>query len=106
MQTRIVWATAIVAGVLLFVFGILIGHFAIKKKGDDEDAGGHMPLSDRCTSGGLPRTYTAYHLNGKTVNIDGRLDDPAWQEVPWTETFMGTYTVLYMALYLFIIFIT
>jgi len=105
MQTRIVWVTAVVAGVLLFVFGILIGHFAIKKK-DNDDAGDPMPLSDRCASGGLPRNYIAYHLNGKTVNIDGRLDDPAWQEVPWTETFMGTYIVLYMALDLFIIFVT
>jgi len=28
-------------------------------------------------------------LNGKTINIDGKLDDDAWQEVPWTETFTG-----------------
>jgi len=100
MQTRVVVVTTVVAGVLLFGAGLLIGHFAIKNKGDDDDAGvagdaedtgGPMPTSDGCANGGLPRTYIAYHLNGQTVNIDGQLDDPAWQEVPWTETFMGRY---------------
>ena len=37
----------------------------------------------------LPRNYVAYHLNGKTVNIDGQLTEEAWTEVPWTETFVG-----------------
>ena len=42
-----------------------------------------------CNTFGLPLTYNAYHLNGKTINMDGRLDDEAWAEVPWTETFVG-----------------
>lgn len=42
-----------------------------------------------CNSEDLPRTYLAYHLNGKTVNIDGKLDEPAWTEVPWSDNFMG-----------------
>ena len=43
-----------------------------------------------CNTHGLPLTYIAYHLNGKTINMDGRLDDEAWAEVPWTEKFVGT----------------
>jgi len=42
-----------------------------------------------CNTEGLPRTYLAYHLNNKTINIDGVLDDEAWLEVAWTDTFMG-----------------
>lgn len=45
--------------------------------------------ADSCNTEDLPRTYNAYHLNGQTVTIDGKLDDPAWQEVPWTQSFMG-----------------
>lgn len=41
-----------------------------------------------CNTEDLPRTYLAYHLNGQTINIDGKLDDPAWEAVPWTENFV------------------
>lgn len=34
-----------------------------------------------CWNDGLPRHYIAYHLNGKSINMDGKLDDEAWQEV-------------------------
>lgn len=34
-----------------------------------------------CWNDGLPRHYTAYHLNGKSINMDGKLDDDAWNEV-------------------------
>ena len=34
-----------------------------------------------CWDFGLPRTYNVYHLNGKTITIDGKLDDDAWKEV-------------------------
>jgi hypothetical protein len=34
-----------------------------------------------CWDFGLPRNYIAYHLNGKSVNIDGKLDEEAWTEV-------------------------
>ena len=47
---------------------------------------------DTCNTFGLPLTYIAYHLNGKTINMDGRLDDEAWAEVPWTQTFVGILT--------------
>ncbi|KAH3711884.1 hypothetical protein DPMN_071560 [Dreissena polymorpha] len=40
-----------------------------------------------CLNADLPRTYIAYHLNGRTINIDGKLDDPAWVDVPWTDSF-------------------
>lgn len=29
----------------------------------------------------LPRNYIAYHLNGEAINIDGKLDDSAWNNV-------------------------
>lgn len=38
-----------------------------------------------CNTSKLPRKYIAYHLNGKTVNIDGQLNEEAWAEVPWTK---------------------
>ena len=47
-----------------------------------------------CNKYGLSRTYLAYHLNDKTINMDGHLDDEAWEEVPWTELFMGEYNHL------------
>ena len=34
-----------------------------------------------CWDFGLPRNYIAYHLNEKTINVDGKLDDDAWEEV-------------------------
>lgn len=34
-----------------------------------------------CLDFGLPRHYIAYHLNGQSINIDGKLDDQAWLEV-------------------------
>lgn len=37
--------------------------------------------ADQCWDFGLPRHYIAYHLNGKSINIDGKLDDEAWNEV-------------------------
>ena len=54
-----------------------------------------MKDSSSCDSYRLPRTYNAYHLNGKQINIDGRLDDAAWQEVPWSEKFVDMRSVLY-----------
>ncbi len=34
-----------------------------------------------------PRGYVAYRA-GSPVRVDGRLDEPAWQAVPWTEDFV------------------
>jgi len=34
-----------------------------------------------CADFALPRNYTAVHLNGLLIDIDGHLDDQAWQEV-------------------------
>ena len=48
-----------------------------------------MHDNENCMNYGLPRTYIAYHLGDKTINIDGKLDDEAWAEVPWTEDFVG-----------------
>ena len=42
-----------------------------------------------CNTSKLPRKYIAYHLNGKTVNIDGQLNEEAWAEVPWTKSLVG-----------------
>lgn len=37
--------------------------------------------AEECLDFGLPRNYIAYHLNGKNIVIDGKLDDKAWLEV-------------------------
>ena len=44
---------------------------------------------EACNDYELPRTYIAYHLNGGRITMDGHLDDQAWKEVPWTESFLG-----------------
>ncbi|XP_067682782.1 uncharacterized protein [Haliotis asinina] len=36
----------------------------------------------------LPRTYQVYHLLGAKIEVDGRLDEKAWQEVAWSQTFI------------------
>lgn len=41
-----------------------------------------------CGKFGLPRTYSAYHLNGKSLVVDGRLNDSAWAEVSKTVSFL------------------
>ena len=53
-----------------------------------------------CNTYKLPRTYVANHLNGKQIIIDGKLDDDAWQEVPWTENFVDIRSEVYPAPYL------
>ncbi len=35
----------------------------------------------------VPRGYVCYRAE-KAPTIDGRLDDPAWQQAPWTEDFV------------------
>jgi hypothetical protein len=40
-----------------------------------------VKTKEECWNLGLPRNYIAYHLNGKTITIDGKLDDDAWKEV-------------------------
>ncbi|XP_033733803.1 uncharacterized protein LOC117322945 [Pecten maximus] len=44
-------------------------------------------VSDGGCSIPLPKNYIAQYLHGKTITIDGKLDDPAWEEVPWSATF-------------------
>ncbi|OWF50389.1 uncharacterized protein LOC110450447 [Mizuhopecten yessoensis] len=44
-------------------------------------------VSDGGCSIPLPKNYIAQHLHGKTIAIDGKLDDPAWEEVPWSASF-------------------
>ncbi|XP_052760334.1 uncharacterized protein LOC128203098 [Mya arenaria] len=43
---------------------------------------------NECENLYLPRNYNAYHLNGRTINIDGVLNDDAWKEVPWSADFV------------------
>ena len=44
---------------------------------------------ETCNGYELPQTYIAYHLNGANIDMDGQLDDQAWQDVPWTSSFVG-----------------
>jgi len=60
-----------------------------------------------CADFALPRNYTAVHLNGLSIDIDGHLDDQAWQEVTLHESILLTKVsmILYLYIYLFIIYI-
>ncbi|XP_045162533.2 uncharacterized protein LOC123527253 [Mercenaria mercenaria] len=53
-----------------------------------------------CWNFGLPRNYIAYHLNGKTITMDGRLDEEAWNEVPWSDNFVDMRSTVYPKPYL------
>ncbi|PRP81635.1 hypothetical protein PROFUN_01142 [Planoprotostelium fungivorum] len=35
-----------------------------------------------------PRSYVGYRTHKGSIILDGKLDEPAWQEVPWTEDFL------------------
>jgi len=36
----------------------------------------------------FPKQYIVYHLQGdESITIDGKLDEPAWQDVSWTDSF-------------------
>ncbi|XP_060577885.1 uncharacterized protein LOC132735000 [Ruditapes philippinarum] len=59
-----------------------------------------VKTKEECWNLGLPRNYIAYHLNGKTITIDGKLDDDAWKEVPWSETFVDMRSSVYPKPYL------
>lgn len=53
-----------------------------------------------CWDLGLPRHYIAYHLNGKSIVMDGKLDEDAWNEVPWSEDFVDIRSETYPKPYL------
>ncbi|XP_036358373.1 uncharacterized protein LOC118763118 isoform X2 [Octopus sinensis] len=36
----------------------------------------------------LPHTYVVQHLNEETIEIDGLIDEFAWNQVPWSEKFV------------------
>ncbi len=38
-----------------------------------------------------PKQYVSYKTD-KTLTLDGKLDDPAWQEVAWTDRFVDIST--------------
>lgn len=35
-----------------------------------------------------PRGYVCYKVDGNAIQIDGKLDEPAWQSAPWTDDFL------------------
>lgn len=42
----------------------------------------------------FPRSYVVYHLSEQeSIEIDGKLDEKAWEHVSWTEDFIGDYIV-------------
>ncbi|KAL4238202.1 hypothetical protein ACF0H5_002914 [Mactra antiquata] len=117
MRTREIIIGAIVGSVLLFVAGILVGLYGIPKSTSEsksnvaslatecstttydaewdtyrnkylQKAAESSCYKATCDTEDLPRTYISYHLDGKSIKIDGKLDDPAWLEVPWTDSFM------------------
>ena len=39
----------------------------------------------------FPKSYVVYHLSlGEEITVDGKLDEKAWEEVDWTQTFTGS----------------
>lgn len=59
-----------------------------------------LKAPEECWDFGMPRNYIAYHLNGKSIKIDGKLDDAAWTEVPWSENFVDMRSTVYPKPYL------
>mmetsp|Transcript_16031 Transcript_16031/g.22487 ORF Transcript_16031/g.22487 Transcript_16031/m.22487 type:complete len:424 (-) Transcript_16031:303-1574(-) len=54
---------------------------------------GIRPTVDCGYSNSYPRQYVAYKLEeGKPISIDGRMDEEAWSEVGYTETFVDIST--------------
>ena len=42
----------------------------------------------------FPRSYVVYHLSDREViEVDGKLDDSAWDSVSWTEDFIGKFLI-------------
>ena len=38
----------------------------------------------------FPRSYVVYHLKEQeAIDVDGKLDEEAWESVSWTEDFIG-----------------
>ena len=50
-----------------------------------------MPFSLLAQSQRLPRNYTS-HFTSDSIVIDGRIDDKAWQSVPWSDNFVDIAT--------------
>ncbi|XP_052760386.1 uncharacterized protein LOC128203141 [Mya arenaria] len=50
----------------------------------------HVCISEayQCQDFNMPNHYIAHHLNKKAIVIDGRMDEEAWEEVPWSESFV------------------
>lgn len=57
-------------------------------------AGLGAALGFDCTfAASYPKQYVAYKTN-ETLVLDGKLDDPAWQEVEWTDRFVDISTTV------------
>ena len=52
-----------------------------------EGSARRKPRSQVGAAGSLPRGYVAYRAR-EPITIDGKLDDEAWEAVPWTEAFV------------------
>ncbi len=50
-----------------------------------------MPFSLLAQSKRLPRNYTS-HFTSDSIVIDGKIDDKAWQSVPWSDNFVDIAT--------------
>ncbi|XP_064603571.1 uncharacterized protein LOC135468988 [Liolophura sinensis] len=107
---RIVIVICLVVTCISLGIGVIIGYF-VREGGQDlprrdrracgTGSGSNIPQIDRFLEScqvtacraetcdiPLPRSYVAYHLKEQTIAVDGDLNDPAWEEVPWTEKFV------------------
>src|SRR5262249_17505447 len=51
-------------------------------------AGVDAPKTDACLPGYVPpKGYVCYRASAP-IRIDGKLDDPAWRDAPWTDDFV------------------
>ncbi|CAH1789661.1 unnamed protein product [Owenia fusiformis] len=69
---------------------------SIMQNGDRERINNHVKASKDCLNIcdaiacdlPYPKSYIAYHLRGEKITTDGRLEERAWLEVPWTDAFI------------------
>ncbi|MGM0376122.1 MAG: carbohydrate-binding family 9-like protein [Bacteroidota bacterium] len=59
---------------------------SISLKGNDGVESSKYWEDDQAVPEFSPRTYVCYHRSG-AIEIDGKLDEKAWSEIPWTSSF-------------------
>ncbi|XP_041351417.1 uncharacterized protein LOC121370334 [Gigantopelta aegis] len=96
---RCIAGVGAVCGLACIGIGVLIGYFARDASVPNKEPetaylkscrGECQTQEDQVKSCTIPYpgNYVSYYLHGKTITIDGKLDDEAWKEVSSTENFV------------------